>query len=285
MSARTGAPFRGRPSTRRRLRADIALGPVLLLGLALCFAVGPALWPKSPYATTLLAIYHEPGTAFGQWHPFGTDQLGRDMLARLLLGGRISVAIVLLSGVLAASVGSLLGTISGYFGGLVDAAIMRLADIQLAIPLILSILLVIAILGPGMQNLVLVLGLSGWATYARAARARVLELRELDFLQAARAIGASPGRILRVHLLPNLVPTQVVLMSLDLPRLVVAEASIGFLGMGIQPPEPTLGNLLADGQTAILYAPWMIVFPGLAVCMLVIGFNMTGDWIARRFGA
>jgi peptide/nickel transport system permease protein len=228
-------------------------------------------------------MFKPPGTvAGGLWHPLGTDQIGRDVLARVLGGTRLSLAIVLLAGLLSAVLGTALGIAAGYFRGAADAVIMRLVDVQLAVPFILLILLVMAVVGPGIGNLVAVLGITGWAIYARTARARALELRELEFIEAARSLGAGPGRILWAHMLPNLLTPQLVLLTLDLPRLVVLEASVGFLGLGVQPPTATLGNLIGDGRSYMLNADWLVIYPGLAIAALVLGFNLLGDGLARR---
>ena len=190
-------------------------------------------------------------------HPLGTDQLGRDLLARIFSGARISLGIVLFAGAISALLGTVLGLIAGYFRGWVDAVIMRLVDIQLAIPFILLILLVVAVVGPSIVNLILVLGVTGWAIFARVARARALEIRELEYIAAAKALGLPTWRILLKHMLPNILVPQIVLLTLDLPRLVVLEASIGFLGLGVQPPTPTLGNLIGEGRSFILFAEWL----------------------------
>jgi peptide/nickel transport system permease protein len=159
---------------------------------------------------------------------------------------------------------------------------MRLVDIQLAIPFILLILLVVAVVGPSFTNLILVLGITGWAIFARVARARTLEVRELEYIEAARALALPRSRILARHVLPNILVPQIVLLTLDLPRLIVLEASIGFLGLGVQPPTPTLGNLIGEGRSYILVANWLILYPGLVIAALVIAFNLLGDWLVKR---
>ncbi|HEY2132309.1 MAG TPA: ABC transporter permease [Acetobacteraceae bacterium] len=263
--------------------ADLVCGGVLLGAIILLALLGPPLWPADPIAASMLSMFQPPGRdAVGLLHPLGTDQIGRDLLARIIYGTRLSLAIVLMAGFVGATLGTALGLVAGYFGGAVDAVIMRLVDIQLAVPFILLILLVMAVLGPGIGNLVIVLGVTGWAIYARTARARALELRDLEFVEAARSIGASVPRILRRHMLPNLMAPQLVLLTLDLPRLVVLEASVGFLGLGVPPPTPTLGNLIGDGQSYLLNADWLVIYPGLVISAMVVGFNLLGDWLARR---
>ncbi len=263
--------------------ADLFCGGACLLGAALLAFAGPLLWRADPIVGSLLATFQPPGAlAAGAWHPLGTDQIGRDLLARIIAGTRLSLGIVLLAGAIGSVLGTALGIVAGYFGGIVDTIIMRLVDIQLAVPFILLILLVLAVLGPGILNLVVVLGVTGWAIYARTVRARTLEIRELEFMEAARAVGTPTPRILARHVLPNILAPQLVLLTLDLPRLVVLEASIGFLGLGVQPPTPTLGNLIGEGRSYLFNAQWLVIWPGLVIAALVVGFNLTGDWLARH---
>ena len=262
---------------------DLAAGGMLLAAVVLLASVGGAVWRADPIGGSLLATMKPPGSIVaGVWYPLGSDQIGRDMLARIIEGTRISLAIVLIAGAVGACLGTALGICAGYLGGVVDSIIMRLADIQLAIPFILLILLVMAVIGSGIANLVIVLGVTGWAVYARAARARTLEIRELEYVEAARAIGGGTGRILRRHILPNILPSQIVLLTLDLPRLVILEASVGFLGLGVQPPTPTLGNLIGDGRSFLLIASWMVIYPGIVISALVVGFNLLGDGLVRH---
>ena len=262
--------------------ADGWLGAGLLAAVFLAALAGPLLWNLDPLKGVFTATLRPPGTVIaGQFHPLGTDQLGRDLLARILGGARHSLAIVLVAGLISALLGTFLGLLAGYAGGWLDALVMRLVDIQLAIPFILLVLLVIAVLGPGVFNVVIVLGVTGWAVFARVARARALEVRELEFVEAARASGARHWRILLRHILPNIMTPQIVLLTLDLPRLVVLEASVGFLGLGVQPPTPTLGNLIGEGRSFMLVADWLVLYPGLVIAALVIGFNFLGDGLLR----
>ena len=268
---------------RSLARLDLVAGSGLLLAVAALAGLGDVLWHADPLAGSLLATMKPPGSEVGGIsYPLGSDQIGRDMLARLMDGTRISLAIVLAAGALGAILGTALGLCAGYFGGVVDSVIMRLVDVQLAIPFILLILLVMAVIGPGIENLVVVLGVTGWAVYARTARARTLEVRELEYVEAARAVGGGTRRILTHHVLPNILPSQLVLLTLDLPRLVVLEASVGFLGLGVQPPTPTLGNLIGDGRSFLLVASWMAVYPGIVISALVVGFNLLGDGLVHR---
>ena len=263
--------------------ADAMLAITLLIAIvALCIVV-PMAWPVDATRGLLTATFRPPLTTVGdQFYPLGTDQLGRDLLARLGLGTLISLCIVLSASVISVVLGTTLGMIAGYFGGWVDVIIMRAVDIQLAIPFILLILLIVAVIGPSMANLVIVLGVTGWAIFARVARARTLEVRELEYIDASRAIGLSQAGIIFRHVLPNILGPQTVLLTLDLPRLIILEASVGFLGLGVQPPTPTLGNLIGEGRSYILLANWLVLYPGLVIGAFVIGCNLLGDWLVRR---
>jgi peptide/nickel transport system permease protein len=264
-------------------RADLLVGGGLLLAVLALSLLGPWVWPLDPVRGILTATFRPPlSMVAGQWHPLGTDQLGRDLLARIALGSLISLGIVAFAAVISSVLGTLLGMLAGYFGGWVDIAIMRMVDVQLAIPFVLLILLIVSIIGPNLINLVLVLGVTGWAIFARVARARTLEVRELEYIEAARAMGLPHRQIILRHILPNILVPQTVLLTLDLPRLIILEASVGFLGLGVQPPTPTLGNLIGEGRAYMLLADWLVLYPGLVIASLVVGINLIGDWLVRR---
>lgn len=268
-----------------RGNADATLAVALLVGTALMCAWVLLAWPADPMRGVLTATFQPPfSSTGGQFHPLGTDQLGRDLLARIGLGTVISMQIVLAAAMISVVLGTVLGMIAGYFGGWLDIIIMRAVDIQLAVPFILLILLFVAVLGPSMANLVIVLGVTGWAIFARVARAQTLEVREMEYVDAARSIGRSDIAIIFRHVLPNILGAQTVLLTLDLPRLIILEASVGFLGLGVQPPMPTLGNLIGEGRSFILTADWLVLYPGLVIGALVVGFNLLGDWLVR-YGA
>lgn len=268
---------------RLRGNEDALLAVFLIVAAVAVSILVPLFWPADPLRGTLTATFKPPMTLTeAGLHPLGTDQLGRDLLARLGLGTLISLGIVLSSAAISVVLGTVLGMIAGYFGGWVDVVIMRLVDIQLAIPFILLILLFVAILGPSITNLVAILGLTGWAVFARVARGQTLAVRELEYVEAARAIGQRDGTIILRHVLPNIVGPLTVLLTLDLPRLIILEASVGFLGLGVQPPWPTLGNLIGEGRAFILVADWLVLYPGLMIGAVVIGCNLLGDWLVRR---
>ncbi|QTF09021.1 ABC transporter permease [Brenneria izadpanahii] len=268
---------------RRQFYGDGVIGGLLLAITIASAILSPWLSLPDPLANNLADVFMPPGsrTASGM-HWLGTDQLGRDMLARILSGARLSLFVVLMAAAIAAVIGSLLGMLAGYVGGWLDAVIMRLMDIQLAVPFILLILLVMALFGTSLSNIIVIMGVSSWAIYARVARAKTLEIRELEYIESVRAMGFSTPRILLRHVLPNLATPLIVLLTLDIPRLIVLEASIGFLGMGIQPPTPTLGNLVGEGRSYMLLAQWLVLYPGLAIAALVVGCNLLGDSLLRK---
>lgn len=268
---------------RRRFYGDGVIGGLLLAITLAAALLSPWLPLPDPLTNNLADVFLPPGsdTASGM-HWLGTDQLGRDLLARILSGARLSLFVVLMAAAIAAVIGSLLGMLAGYAGGWLDALIMRLIDIQLAVPFILLILLVMALFGTSLSNIIVIMGVSSWAIYARVARAKTLEIRELEYIESVRAMGFSTPRILLRHVLPNLAAPLIVLLTLDIPRLIVLEASIGFLGMGIQPPTPTLGNLIGEGRSYMLLAQWLVLYPGLAIAALVVGCNLVGDSLLRK---
>ena len=261
------------------------IGGTLLLMLVLMALFGPLLDLPDPTRGNLRASMLAPTLSWAGLgsNPLGTDQLGRDILSRIVAGSRITLLIassaVLLGGVL----GTLLGLVSGYFGGLFDRLLMRLVDIQLALPLMLLALMIVAALGPSLPNLVIVLALVSWVRYARIVRGQVLAVREREFVQSARAIGASPMRIILRHILPNVLTPALVVATLELARIIVLEAGLSFLGLGVQPPYPSWGRMLADGRTYISSAWWIITFPGLALMLTVLSVNLLGDWLRDYF--
>ncbi|MCL2895790.1 ABC transporter permease [Brenneria tiliae] len=272
-----------RRKPRRLFYGDGVLGGLLLATAIAAALASPWLPLPDPLTNNLAASFLPPGSSSASGtHWLGTDQLGRDLLARILAGTRLSLFIVLMAASIAAVMGSLLGMLAGYVGGWLDAVIMRLMDIQLSVPFILLILLVMALFGTSLANIIAIMGVTGWAVYARVARAKTLEIRELEYIESVRAMGFSTARILLRHVLPNLITPLVVLLTLDIPRLIVLEASIGFLGMGIQPPTPTLGNLIGEGRSSMLLAQWLVLYPGLFIAALVVGTNLLGDCLSRR---
>jgi len=261
----------------RRRTALFGLGVVSIVLLAA--ALAPWLTPFDPLDQDINQRLKEPGwqTAEGRVHALGTDHLGRDILARVIFGSRIALVVglsaVLISGVL----GMAIGLLSGYFGGKVDDFFMRLADVQLAFPFILLAIAVIGVLGPSLRNIIIVIGVSSWVVYARVVRGEVLSIREREFVQAAIALGSRDGRVLLRHVLPNAFTPWLVVATLDMARVIVIESALSFLGLGVQPPTPTWGGMLADGRVYLSTAWWLATFPGLAILVTVLGINLLGD--------
>jgi peptide/nickel transport system permease protein len=261
------------------------IGVVLVTLMVATAVLGPLLPLPNPTRGDLRTRMSPPTLSlFGPGaHPLGTDQLGRDILSRIVTGGRVTLTVAASAVLLGGVVGVLLGMVAGYFGGWIDKVLMRLVDIQLAIPLMLLALMVVAALGPSLRNLITVLALTSWVRYARIVRGSALALREREFVHSARAIGAGALRILLVHILPNVVTPALVVATLELSRVIVLEAGLSFLGLGIQPPAPSWGRMLAEGRTYISSAWWIITLPGVALMLCVLGVNLTGDWLRDRF--
>ena len=209
----------------------------------------------------------------------GTDHLGRDIFSRLIYGARISLAVSISAVAFSSVLGTVIGLLSGFYGGKVDSIFMRLADVQLAFPFILLAIAIIAVLGPSLQNIIIVMGITGWVIYARVVRAEVLSLREKEYITAVRALGGSNGRIIFKHLFPNVIPPCIVIVTLEMARMIIMEAALSFLGLGIQPPTPTWGGMLADGRVYLATSWWLATFPGLIIMLVVLGINLLGNWL------
>lgn len=262
------------------------VGAALLVFIVLIALMAPFLNLPDPTRGDLRARLAGPtwdGLFSPGAHPLGTDEIGRDILSRLIHGSRITLLVATAAVVLGGIVGTILGIIAGYKGGIVDRILMRLVDIQLAIPLMLLALLVVAALGPSMRNVVLVLALTSWIRYARIIRAQVLSLREREFVQSARAIGASTTRIMFLHILPNVMTPALVVGTLELARVIIMDSALSFLGLGVQPPTPSWGKMLADGRVYLSSAWWAVTFPGLAIVLTVLSVNLFGDWLRDYF--
>lgn len=265
---------------RRLARRRTALFGLCVVALVLVTALAaPLVSPFDPIEQNISERLKAPGSRdiAGRLHVLGSDHLGRDLLARILYGARpalmVGFAAVMISGVL----GMAAGLIAGYFGGRVDDVLMRLADIQLAFPFILLAIAVIGVLGPSLPTIIAVIGVSSWVVYARVVRGTVLSLTEREFVQAALALGSRDGRVVLRHILPNAFTPWLVVATLDMARVIVIESALSFLGLGVQPPTPTWGGMLADGRVYISTAWWLATFPGLAILVTVLGINLFGD--------
>jgi peptide/nickel transport system permease protein len=264
----------------RRLDAAAVFGLVLTGGFVLAALLAPLLMPHDPLAQDVARRLKPPGyTNATGMYLLGTDGLGRDILSRLIAGAQVSLLVGASGALISAVVGTSLGLVSGYFGGWVDSLIMRLVDIWQAIPFTVLAIAIVVILGPSLQNVILVLGITSWVNYARVIRAETLALRNGELVIAARVLGAGDARILVRHLWPQVTPSVIVLTSLLVASMILFEASLSFLGLGVQPPTPSWGNMVLDGVEPIRVAWWVSFFPGLAILLAVMGINMLGDWL------
>jgi peptide/nickel transport system permease protein len=253
-------------------------GTAILLLLAAAALFAPALAPYNPFGQNL----DQDLIARSSEHWLGTDKLGRDMLSRIIYGGRISLLVGITTVALSLAIGVVIGSLSGYFGGWIDQMLMRLVDILMAFPGILLAIAFTAVLGPGLDHVILALCLIGWTGYARLVRGEILSLRERDFIQAARSLGCRPKRIILRHLLPNLLPPLLIQSTFGLAAAIVAEGSLSFLGLGVEPPTPSWGAMLNDGRQFLLVAPHLTTYPGLALMITVLALNLVGDALQER---
>jgi len=238
----------------------------------------------TPYSSTEISLANRLRPPFWEQggslsHPLGTDPMGRDLLTRMIYGARISLVVAMLALLVGGGIGAALGLIAGYYGGRLDALVMRVADTTMAFPIILFAILFVVVLGGSMVTTVFAVALVLWARYARVIRGEVLSLRERDFVAQARVAGCSSSRIMLIQLFPNILNTLVVLLSLQVGWVIIVEASLSFLGAGIPPPTPTWGSMIAEGRDYIATAWWVSFFPGLAILATVLSFNLFGDWL------
>jgi peptide/nickel transport system permease protein len=253
-------------------------GVTIVLVAVLMAVAGPLITPFDPAAQELALRLEGPTMT----HWFGLDELGRDVLARVLSGARISLLVGLVVVGVSSTVGTLLGAVAGYFGGRVDEIISRVIDILLAFPGLLLAIALVAVLGPSLINVVFALSIIGWVGYARVVRSQALRVRELEYVLAARASGATTPRVLLRHLVPAALPAVSVQATLGMGGAILSEAALSFLGLGVQPPTPSWGTMLSYGRAHLLDAPHVTIFPGLAIAVLVLGFNFLGDGLRDR---
>jgi peptide/nickel transport system permease protein len=254
------------------------IGVLIVCAAVAAALLGPIVVPFDPSALDLPLRLAAPSAG----HLLGQDELGRDILARLLLGARISLLVGLAVVGISATVGTVVGAVAGYAGGRLDQIIGRVMDVLLAFPGILLAIALVAVLGPSLSHVVLALVVIGWVGYARLVRGQVLKVRELDYVQAARALGAPAARVLVRHVIPATLSAVTVQATLGMAGAILAEASLSFLGLGVQPPTPSWGTMLDAGRAHLFEAPHLTVFPGLAIAMLVLGFNLAGDALRDR---
>ncbi|MCP2519288.1 ABC transporter permease [SCandidatus Aminicenantes bacterium Aminicenantia_JdfR_composite] len=253
---------------------------ISLIGFIILFTlITPLFYKVSPFEIDLENRLLPPSKKY----PLGKDELGRDELARILYGARISLLVGFTVVFISAVVGLIMGLISGFAGGLIDEVIMRLVDILLAFPGILLAIALIAFFGPSLVNLIFALVLTGWVGYSRLARAQVLKLKEMDFITAAKAIGAGYLRILFRHLMPNVLPFILVQASLGIAGAILAESGLSFLGLGVQPPTPSWGAMINQGRNHLFDAPWLTIFPGIALLITILGFNLLGEGLRKIY--
>jgi len=282
---RPAATLAGLSSLVQKLREVFRGAPklslVFLAMAILCAAFAPLIAPFSPVATNPTNIL-QPPSVFSN-HMLGTDNQGRDILSRLIYGAQTSVKIGVVAVLLAATVGTLIALVSGVFRGWVDRLLMRITDMFLALPYLMVALTAVALLGPSIPNVILVIGLLRWMGFARVLRSEVLKLVEMDFVRLALAAGSSRSRIMLKHVFPNIINTLLVLATLEVGLAVIVEASLSFLGLGVPRPTPSWGSMLRDSQQYIYIAWWFPLIPGIAITLLVMSANLTGDWLRDRF--
>ncbi|MGH7275680.1 MAG: ABC transporter permease [Candidatus Rokuibacteriota bacterium] len=256
------------------LKAWLGIG----LTAATLAAAGLAPWlaPHDPLKADFVQSLRPPGTP---GHPLGTDQLGRDLFARVLYGARLALFIGACTVLITALVGGVLGLVAGFVERWPSAVLMRIADVQLSFPFILLAMTINAIVGLGLQNIILSLSAAGWVVYARVVRGEVLSVKQRDYVQAATALGTGRARLLFRHILPNVAPSIIVVASLQFSSFIVAEAAISFLGFGIQPPTPAWGSMLSESRDFLYVAWWLAAFPGAALALTALGVNLLGDWL------
>ncbi len=261
---------------RQFRKSKVALGGLIILVLMYLVALlAPLLAPYDPIAQSNIVSTSFLGPSWQHW--FGTDRFGRDILSRILYGARISLSIGLIATLISVTLGTVLGAVAGYFGGKLDGMLMRFTDMVLAFPRLVLLIMIVALFSPSVLIIILVLGLTQWPNTTRIVRGDVLSLREREFIQAAHALGMSKTRIIMRHLIPNVLAPVIVTATLGIGNTIVLEAGLSFLGLGVQPPTPSWGNMVADGRDSLLGAWWVATFPGLIIVLTVLAFNLVGD--------
>ncbi len=259
---------------RRLLRSKAAIFGLVIIGLMfICALFAPLIATHDYVKQDLPSMLQPPSKA----HLFGTDEFGRDIFSRVVYGSRVSMKVGFLAVGISLLTGLFFGSIAGYYGRLLDSVICALIDIALAFPMTLLAIAIIAVLGPGLFNVCLAIALSSWGSFARIARGQFLSLKNQEFVEAARILGYSDARIIFRHILPNSLAPLVVLTTLEVPKAIIVEATLSFLGLGIQPPLPSWGSIMSSGRSFLFHAPWITIFPGVMIILIVMGFNLLGD--------
>ena len=266
---------------RARKHMGVMIGGTIVILVLLVAIFAPLIAPSGPYQQDLLHRLADPiWGPKGSWtHVFGTDALGRDVLSRLIYGTRVSIMVGFSAAIIAGVIGSLLGMIGGYFGGRVDAVVLYITNVKLALPIVLAALAIISIVGGSITALILILGCLSWDRYALVVRSATQQLRRQEFIVAARTSGASSARIILQELLPNLANQIIIVMTLEIAILISIEAALSFLGLGVPPPTPSWGIMIAEGRSVMFFKPHLIIIPGIAIFLLVMGINLLGDGI------
>ncbi len=264
-----------RQALKRFLKNKLSIfGTVMLLVLVLFVLAGPAFWRVDPDKTNMMNAFKKPFTEFG---PLGTDSIGRDVLSRLMHGGRVSLSIGLSSALVAISLGTVIGALAGYYGKVIDAILMRFTDVVMTIPTLPLLIVLGGMFRPSPALLVFLISIMNWMTTARLVRSRFLTLRTLDYVKAARAVGCKNGRIIFRYLLPNTIGPIIVTATLTVGRAIIMESTLSFLGVGINPPTSSWGNMLQSAQTVMTSSPWLAIIPGVMILLIVLSINFIGD--------
>jgi peptide/nickel transport system permease protein len=268
--------------SRRILRHQgVVIGAVIVAAVVLIALFAPLIAPHDPYHQDLLARLKPPvWDPRGSWaHILGTDHLGRDYLSRLIYGARISLLIGIGAALISGLIGTIMGVMAGYFGGRVDMVVTFLITVRLSMPVVLVALAVVAIVGGSLQVVIMVLGLLLWDRFAVVMRSSTLQIRSMDYVAAAQAVGCSTGRVLMTEIMPNVLNNLIVIATLEIAHAIILEAALSFLGLGVQPPLPSWGLMVSEGKDMMLFEPWLITIPGVALFLLVLSINLLGDGV------
>ena len=281
--SQTSAPNKGFDLLRRRVRGHqgMIIGSVIVVSVLLIALLAPLLAPHDPYQQDLLKRLVPPlWNSRGSWeHVLGTDHLGRDYLSRLIYGARISLLIGIGAALISGIIGTIMGVMAGYFGGRVDMIVTFMITVRLSMPVVLVALAVVAIVGGSLQVVIAVLGLLLWDRFAVVMRSSTLQIRSMDYVAAARAVGCSTSRVLMTEVMPNVVNNLIVITTIEIAHAIILEAALSFLGLGVQPPMPSWGLMVSEGKDMMLFEPWLITIPGVALFLLVLAINLMGDGV------